>query len=239
MILEANMKEGTVREDGLVYWRYDKMKGRHIWLSPQKYEEYCEKRKSYRKMCVEAYHKRQQELPDDEKNYFGKYDWKKNKYFIGISTSGKEVWYYKARFENLVARRQEYRKKYLDKARLLPKNKLRIGDKNPDNPEEYVINFIGNMPRFGDIQKLELANLNRKICQKKMSAKYRKERKEKLSKLFHKRRRGDINSEGNVFWEYDRRANEVWYTPDVFAIRQSAVLAKKKLRRLKKNQNTL
>ena len=225
-------KEGTIREDGLVYWRFRKSRNCHIWLTPEKYEQYCAKRKKYREMCVAAYHKRQSELPENERNYFGKYDWKKNKYFVGISTAGKEVWYYKQRFENLVQRKDQYRLKYLKKVNSIPKSNLKVGDRNPDNPEEYVTHFTGKIPRFGSLEKLELSNQSRKASYKKINRRYRKERQEKLKWLSNKRKRGEVNAEGKIFWEYDRIAKEVWLSPEVFKVKHQDQLERRRRNRL-------
>lgn len=228
-------KEGFVREDGMVYWRRHTTRG-DVWLTAEKYQEYCQKRKAYRTMCREAYYRRQAELPPEERNYFGKYNWKTNKYFVDVTASGKEFWVYKKRFEELAARRKGYRRRYLDKMHKLPKAGLKIGDTNPDNPNEYVLHFTGNMPRFGTLEQLQTSQEGRKISYKKMHAKYRKIRREKLKWMSNKLKRGTIDPEtGMIFWEYGRFGQPVWLPPEQFTVKHEVEKARRrKNRALKK-----
>lgn len=226
-------KEGYVREDGMVYWRYRKDRG-DVWLTPEKYASYCKKRKDYNKICVEAYKERQAKLPDSEKNYFGKYDWKKNKYFVGITTSGKEVWMYKARFEKRVQENKKYKRKHLNKLQKLPLTGLKIGDRNPDNPEQFVLGFMGHKPRFGSHQELIIANEARKLVGQKIRARYKKLREEKLNNLPKKMRRGDVDqSSGLIFWAYNLTGKPIWLQPEIYTTKHNKELAKKRVRRRK------
>jgi len=229
-------REGFIREDGMVYWRHRKNRG-DIWLTPEKFAAYQVKRKEYRDMCREAYYKRQAELPENERNYFGRYDWKKNKYFIDISSSGKEVWVYKARYEKLKAKREEYRKKYCSKMKSVPKTGLKMGDQNPDNPNEYVLWFTGNRPKFGTLEQLEIAKQGLKAIYKKAHKKYRQIRNEKLRFMNNKLRRGHVHAEtGMIFWEYNYRGEPRWLEPEKFAVKHQT--DKERRRKNRKKQNS-
>lgn len=226
-------REGEVREDGKVYWRFRKGRG-EVWLTPEKYELYCKKRREYSKMCHDAWHQRQSQLPDSQKTYFGKYNWKTNKYFIGLSTSGKEIWVYKARFEERLESNRRSKKKYLDKLKSLTKTGLKIGDKNPDNPEQYVLSFTGNKPRFGNYAQLLQAKESRKIIDKKMRARRKKIRAQVISKLVFRLKRGHVNPEnGMIFWEYTTYGKPRWLNPEDFKRKHDKVILQKKLRRQK------
>lgn len=230
-------KEGDVREDGLVFWRNRKDRG-EVWLTAEKYAAYCQKRKEYTKMCLESYRQRQSQLPDDEKNYFGRYDWKTNKYFVGVTTSGKEIWMYKARFEKRVERNKIAKLKFLRKMQSLENTGLRLGDRNPDNPEQFVIGFIGRRPRFGNQEKLMIAKMALKVVDKKSRTKRRKKRTEILKKLVNKMRRGYVDPvSGLVFWEYNSSGKPTWYNAEHFKAKRDKELARKKARRNKNNQS--
>ena len=226
-------KEGFIREDGLVFWRIRNK--REVWLTPEKYEQYRQKRKEHWRISVREYHRRQQQLPVDERNYVGKHDPVRNKFFYGITSSGKPIWHDPEKFAELSKVRQAYRRKYLDKVNAGPRSNLKIGDKNPNNPEEYVTHFVGKMPRFGSFEDLQKANAERKRVYVKMRDKYRALRRLTLENLPHKRKRGEIDpATGKLFWEYNRTAKEVWLEPQVYEEEQKLKAAQRKMRRQRK-----
>ena len=227
-------KEGFVREDGKVYWR--KRGEREVWLTPEKYKQYCETRKEHCRISIREYRRRQMELPSDQRNYVGKYDPERNKFFYGISSSGKPIWYDPERYAQLAQVRKKYRRKYKEKVNALPSSNLKIGDRNPNNPEQYVTHFVGKMPRFGSIEQLQKANAERKRVYAKMRDKYKAIRRIALENLPNKRKRGDIDSvNGKIFWEYDRLAREVWLEPHTYETLRQQKSNQKKMARQKKN----
>jgi hypothetical protein len=50
-------KCGTIREDGMVYWRA--RKGIPIWITAEQYKKRIESQKKYVKLCAAEYKRRQ------------------------------------------------------------------------------------------------------------------------------------------------------------------------------------
>lgn len=225
-------KEGFVREDGMVYWRYHKEKG-HIWLTKEKYEMYVQTRKKYRQAGLKEYYSSREKLDPSDRSYYGKYSFAKNKYFIGLSVSGKEVWVCKERYIKHRERQNRNRYKYLCKLRAQEKTNLKVGDQHPDNKELFVCFFIGNKPYYGSKDKLQKVLERRRFSYRLRDIKYKKMRKEKLAKLQKRHHRGDINPEnGTIFWEYNSCGEEKWLDSAEFNIRH----AKEKQRRARSRQ---
>jgi len=110
------MKRGTVREDGKIFARM--AKGKELWITKEQYEKRENSRKEYTKKCLELYKKYRK-----EKKSIGQYDHKKNLYFIGISTSGKEVWKSKAFLEKFRKKQNKNKNKNKNKKKSKNKNK--------------------------------------------------------------------------------------------------------------------
>lgn len=227
-------KEGFVREDGKVYWRYQKEKG-HIWITPEQYAAYVATRRRYRRACLEEYYRQREKQNPIDRSYYGKYCFRRNRYFIGLTASGKENWVIKEKYLNHREKQNKNRKKFSEKLRMQEKPNLKIGDQHPDNPELFVCFFIGNKPYFGSKTRLLETQERRKIACRKRDIKYKKIRTDKLSKLENKHRRGDVHPEnGAVFWEYNIRCKEIWLAPEVFTEKREKDLQKRKNLRLKK-----
>lgn len=226
-------KEGFVREDGMVYWRYRKDRG-HVWLTQEKYKEYVDARKKYRLFCAQEFYKMREKIDPMDRSYFGKYSFAKNKYYIGISTSGKEVWVHKEKYLKYREKQNANRNKFAAKLRMLEKPSLKIGDPHPENNELFVCYFIGNKPYFGSKEKLETIRENRKISCRKRDIKYLRLRRETLLKMANKRRRGDLHpDQDKIFWEYNNRGAEKWLSCEEFKRRHELELQRRKLNRLK------
>jgi len=229
------MKEGFVREDGKVFWKSCKEKG-DIWLTPEQYQKWCDTRKRYRQRCAQEYYKRREKQNPMDRNYFGKYDFARNLYFVGISSAGKEVWVNKDRLEKILERKKRYKKNYIKKLQEAPKNNLKFGDQHPDDPNLYVYLIVGNKPFFGTKEKLE----ERKKALRKSGIlrdiKYKHKRKDILQKLGDNRiHRGAYDlTTGLVFWEYTQTGNEKWLPVDQFHKLRLADCEKRKRDRQRK-----
>ena len=233
------MKEGFVREDGKIFWKKCKEKG-EIWLTSEQYQKWCETRKNYRQRCAQEYYKRREKLNPMDRPYFGKYDFSRNLYYIGVSSSGKEVWVNKQRYENLLERRKKYRSKYAQRLQEEPKTNLKLGDVHPDNPNLYVILLIGNKPFFGSKEKLAERRNSLRRSGIKRDIKYKHKRKQILEQLGENRiHRGayDLKT-GLVFWEYSQNGKERWFPVDHFhKLRIADCEKRKRVRQRKKVLN--
>lgn len=229
------MKEGFVREDGMVFWKNSKEKG-EIWLRPEQYSKWCETRKKYRERCAREYYKRREKLNEMDRPYFGKYDFSRNLYYIGVSSAGKEVWINKQRYENLLERRKKYRSNYVKKLQQEPKTNLRFGDPHPDDPNLFVILMIGNKPFFGPKERLD----KRRECLRrtgvKRDIKDKHKRKQILEQLGENRiPRGAYDLEtGLVFWEYSQNGKERWMPVEEFHRLRTKGCEKRKSNRMRK-----
>ena len=222
------MKRGTVREDGKIFARM--AKGKELWITKEQYEKRENSRKEYTKKCLELYKKYRK-----EKKSIGQYDHKKNLYFIGISTSGKEVWKNKAYLEKFRKKQNKNKKKYNQKCSLLPKTNLKFGDQHPDNPELFVIHKIGNKCFFGNKERLEEKKESLRIVRVKRYYKSKKVRQLALQGLEARLVRGTTRTEDNfIFFGYDRIGKEIWYPPEVYHQKRNKELLKRKEKRLRK-----
>jgi hypothetical protein len=232
------MREGHVREDGMVFWKNCKKAG-EIWIKPESYKKRCETRKKYRKTCAEDYRERQAKKNPMDRSYFGKYDFSKNKYFIGISNSGKEVWVTKDKFDKAVETRRKTKAAHLQRVRSLPKTGLKLGDVHPDDPNLFVIFFSGNKPHYGDKQRLEERKKRLRQHGRLRDVKNTKKRRQALEAMGDNRLScGAVNPlTGLVFWEYSRTVKEIWLPLDEFHRRRNRHLESR--RKLRINQKEL
>lgn len=226
-------REGHIREDGMVFWRNRKDRG-EVWLTQEKYEQYCLTRKNHRDKRREEYFQQRDSIPVKDRSYLGKYNPEIDKYFLGLNGSGTEIWVDKDRFDKLAQKRKEYRLKYHRKMKSLPKQSLRFGDKNPNNPSQYVTHFIGNLPRFGSYDDLQIAIVSKTRTYSKMNVKYRKIRTDVLKLIPKRLRRGDINPEnGFIFWEYGRTGKPRFLPPNIYHERRNKENDRKKKSRIR------
>jgi len=212
----AHIKRGTAREDGKVFWGYRKEK--ELWVAKEQYEKWENTRKEYVRRCRQNYHERQKAKHIVDRNYVGKYDSSKNLYFIRISTAGKEIWGTKYQLELFRKRHTLYRRNMYKKLREQhPDTGLKIGDRNPDNPNEYVVFFIGKKPYFGTKQHLKEKQQSRAISYRKRQQKYKLKRDAKLKSIEKRIKRGTENPEtGLVFYYYSQNGNERWITKEYY-----------------------
>jgi hypothetical protein len=231
-------KEGYVREDGMVYWRYHKDRG-HVWITKEKYQQYIKTRVNYRKIGLEEYYRRREKIDPMDRSYYGKYSFQKNRYFIGLSVSGKEVWTTKEKFLKHKEQKNKNSKKFLEKLKMQAKSNLKMGDPHPENSDLVVCFFIGNKPYFGSKEKLNRVLESRKISYRKRNIKYRKIRTEKLAKMENRLKRGAVHPEnGTLFWEYNCRCKEVWLSVEKFYELQNIQKERRKRSRLKKKEES-
>lgn len=221
------MKRGTVREDGKVYCR--KIKNKEIWLTKEQYEKREESRKKYVSRCQELYKKYRKQV-----RKFGEYDHQKNLYFIGVSSSGKEVWRSKKFLEKRKKAQTERKKEYNERCKNLEKNNLKLFDTHPENPNLFVINKVGNKCFFGNFKKMQEKKEKLKITYLKRYFKCKKRRQEILNGT-DRIKRGTKNQEtGLIFFQYDRIGKEIWLKPEVYEMKRNKELEKRRRNRLLK-----
>lgn len=224
----GKIRRGHIREDGKVFIRY--LKGKEVWGTMESFQK--------RQQTIRNYTKKSRKLAKSllkKQHSFGDYDFQRNLYFIGLSTSGKEVWKNKQFFEKYVARSKASKKKYIEKCKQIESTNLKIGMQNPSNPKEYLVYKTGNKCFFGTIGDLEKRKEICKMAQLKLYFKNKKIRKEKLENLEIKRKRGDTRSQDNkIFFYYSDNGNEIWLEPEEFNRRRNRELERKKIRRKNK-----
>jgi hypothetical protein len=221
-------KCGTRREDGKVFWRLHKTKG-EIWISEEQYERRTAKEKEYRIRAYAEWKKMEQQKPPELRNYLGKYCPRRDRFYLGVSSSGKQMWVTRERLADYRRKSKRAKRKHIEKCLAVPKTALKIGDPNPENPNEFVVYFTGNKPYFGDRNHLKRVLDSRAMTYRKRHIKSRKIRAERLSRLEERRSRGEVDPEtGLIFWEYNRIANEVWLQPEIYHARREKCLAKRK-----------
>lgn len=212
---QAKIKQGTVRDDSKIFW--GTMHGKESWITKEQYDKRIASRIAYRKMCQEQYKKRQAAKNSMDRNYIGKYDFSKNLYFIRVSTSGKEMWGTKEELERYRQRRNKASYSRFLRLQNYSGQQLKIGDVNPSNPNQFVIYMIGKKPYFGSQKELQENIQRRTISYRKRNQKYYKIRKDIMSKIMNKIKRGTVNSEnGLIFWIYNVVGKEKWITKEEY-----------------------
>lgn len=209
-------KEGDVREDGMVFYRY--LRKKEYWVTAERLEEIRQKRKAYRTQCREEYKKRQAKKDAMDRNYIGKYDFSKNKYFVDISSSGKEIWLTKQQFDRFQARRKAHFIRFREKVKALPPTPFKVGDAHPDNPDLFVTRKAGNRCYWGDKVELQRQLEMRRRISRKKNQLYKYQRQ--IAFKGGRRKRGEVNEQGLIFWSYYPSMKEVWCTPEDFAARK-------------------
>lgn len=99
------MKRGTVRSDGMVYYKYSGERG--VWIDKEKYESKVRAKRDYQRMCYAKYRER-----NPKPRRFGELDPKTGLRFVGVGTSGKEIWrgeeFYQRRRDALLRSKREH-----------------------------------------------------------------------------------------------------------------------------------
>ena len=232
------MKRGTIREDGKVFARI--LEGKEIWLTKEQYEKREKSRKEYIKRCMKSYYSRRKSV-----RKIGEYDHNKNLYFCGVSCSGKEVWRKKQYLDRIIKAIGNSRKRYIERCKNnYPSTTLKFGDKNPLNPNEYVVFKVGNKVFFDSLKRLNEIKEKKRMIYVKRYFKAKKIRKNILDRIENKKRRGDSRLEDNkLFWEYNRVGKEIWLDPEIYyskrkkdCERRSFYRKRKKIAMLELNQ---
>ena len=228
------MKIGTIREDGKVFARMQR--GVQLWLTKEQYENREIKRKIYVKKCLELYKKLKK-----EPRSIGDYDHRKNLYFIGISSSGKEVWRSKVFLDKFRKRQDLRRKEYVKRCSDLPVKNLKFGDQNPDNPNLFVIHKVGNKCFFGNKKKLKEKKESLRITYAKRYLKSKKKKQTIMSNITVKLKRGAVREQDNyIFFQYNRIGKEIWLNPEIYKLkRDKEILKRREKRRREKERKQL
>lgn len=227
------MKIGTIREDGKVFARMQR--GVQLWLTKEQYENREIKRKIYVKKCLELYKKLKK-----EPRSIGDYDHRKNLYFIGISSSGKEVWRSKVFLDKFRKRQDLRRKEYVKRCYDLPVKKLKFGDQNPDNPNLFVIHKVGNKCFFGNKKKLKEKKESLRITYAKRYLKSKKKKQTIMGNIIVKLKRGTTREQDNyIFFQYNRIGKELWLAPEIYKLKRDKELLKRRENRRRKKETNL
>ena len=203
------MKRGYVREDGMVYARM--LDGKPLWLTKEQYERREESRKKYVKECFAMYKRRRQYIKK-----IGEYDHRKNLYFVGVSSSGKEIWRSRAFYERFLEKVKRSKSRYNQRCKELPPTDLVIGSPHPTKPGIFVTNKVGNKCFFGNKAKLQKRLESIRMAYTKRHYKSKKRRALALEGIIRKKR-GETRLEDNkIFFEYNRVGKEIWLDPVEF-----------------------
>jgi len=223
------MKRGYIREDGMIFMRM--LKGMPLWVTAEQYKNREDSRKRYVRKCMKMY----KEIRTDIKS-FGEYDHRKNLYFIGISTSGKEVWRNKVFYENAIEKIKRNKKKYNERCKQLPKTDLKFGSPHPEKLGLYVINKIGNKCIFGNLKKLESRRESISRIYRKRHFKSKKRRDQALLGIERKKRGQTRLEDGKIFFSYNRVGKEIWIDEAVYHEKRNKELEKRRLYHIEKRQ---
>jgi hypothetical protein len=226
----AKYKSGHKREDGKVFWRYQTGKG-EIWVTEEQFARRKKTQIEYRKKAAKHYY---QSVPKEKRPSYGQYDFAKNRYFIGISSSGKEVWVTKDRLERNKQQHKKAKQKYLEKTKQFPPQNAKIGDKHPTDSNLYVLYKHGNRPYYGDKAALNRRLETLRMAYIKRYYKTKKIRKERLAGTPHIKRGTERN--GMYFWTHDRIGKELWLPKAKYDEKRKKELERRKKNRLTKNE---
>lgn len=229
-----SLQYGTVREDGRMY--YGRKYGKEVWLTPEGYRRRVENRTRYQRECRQYALNRQYRKNEMDRNYYGKYDFARNLYYIGLTSAGKEVWGTKEQLEHdrliHLSAASDYRKRCREQ---FPPTSLKFGSPHPTEPGLFCVRKTGNKLFWGDKdeyeRRLELATISRR----KQQIKRENQRREKIRSLGENRlRRGAVRGDGKIFYRYERDGSECWMTPERFAeLKERSRLQRKKYERKK------
>lgn len=218
------LKQGSVRSDGKVFYKNCKYKG-EIWLTKEQFDRRIESAKAYKRKCAEYYYKMRDARPESERPYLGKYDFARNRYFIKIGSSGKEVWGTAEQLQKHKAKMNECRKRFLERSRTGAAHVFKLGDPHPSEPGKFLLYYHGDRPYFGDKAALERRIKSMQQSGTKRYYKSKKIRAERLRDI-ERIRRGTLR-DGLVFWEYDRLGKERWINQETY----DRLIAKERVRR--------
>jgi hypothetical protein len=219
-------KRGFVREDGLVFARMQD--GKEVWVTADSYARRENTRRAYVKKAYDAYKRRQLAKPIEDRNYLGRYDPYRDKYFLGLSSSGKEIWGSK---DMLIRKRKmadKRRREFRERCDALEHQDKGFGQPHPTKPGLFVILRIGNKLYYGNQDRLNQISAGRQRSYKKRNIKYRRRRDDILRSLTVRHKRGDIGTDGLIFWEYTLTAKEIWLAPEDYAIKHKASCDRRK-----------
>jgi len=151
----------------------------------------------------------------------------------------KEIWGTKQEFERTEKWRKEYMEKRRNMDRSLPENKkYKIGQYNPENGL-YFIRKSGSLTAiWGTEEQLLEYRKKRKAMKVVYIQKMKVLKKEKMSNLERRWRRGDLDPVlGLVFFKYNSdNGNEIWYAKEKF---KKIIGKEKQLRSLRGSQNEI
>lgn len=212
-----SLRYGTVREDGRMY--YGHKYGKEVWLTPESYQRRVENRTRYQRECRKHAINRQHQKNEMDRNYYGKYDFSRNLYYIGLTSAGKEVWGSKEQLEHdrqlHLSAANQYRKRCRER---FPRTSLKFGSPHPTEPGLFCVRKTGNKLFWGDKaeyeRRLELAIISRR----KQEIRRERLRRERILSLGQNRlRRGVVRGDGKIFYRYEKDGRECWITPERYA----------------------
>lgn len=226
-----SMKRGYVREDGMVYARM--LDGKPLWLTREQYDKREVARKKYVKECFAMYKRRRQCV-----RKIGEYDHRRNLYFVGVSSSGKEVWRGRAFYERFIDKVKRSKSRYNQRCKDLPPTDLVIGSPHPTKPGIFVTNKVGNKCFFGNKAKLQKRLESIRMAYTKRHYKAKKRRALALEGIVRKRRGETRLEDSKIFFEYDRIGKEIWLDPVEFHRRRNKDCERRRQYRKLRKQKT-
>lgn len=135
------MKRGTVRSDGMVFYKYSGDKGR--WMSSEDYVAKVSAKRDYQRMCYRKYRERNRTL-----RKFGDIHESTGLRYIGVGSSGKEIWrdekFFLKRREALRKSKRDYLRRIRGKSMYKVRFHLAPGEnfmkwqvRSPDGSRKY------------------------------------------------------------------------------------------------------
>lgn len=245
------IKRKTERPDGKVFWAYAIKNGKRveIWISRAQFEKRENTRRKYVRQKQQEYQKNQLSLPDDQRNYIGKYNPENGLYFIRVSTVGKAVWGSLEQLNHLRNLNKKARKKYYIKCYTMQKLAVVPGDPHPTQEGVFVVRIMGGKVFYGTkdqyLEKSKKLINNYKKYKSKNKEEIKRRKKECREKNINflkqhphlKRSRGDIDPIcRKIFWQYNEYGKEVWMRPEVFEKKRNKANANRNLKRQKNKE---
>lgn len=199
------LRQGDVREDGKIFWRY--YKGNEYWLSKSKFKKYKKtmKRHADATSTLSKHRNRPSMYSQHPVTLL---------YYVGVY-SGKERW---VDFEALKKHKRmaaEARERYVNKQKQKPSTELKFGDRHPSDPGLWVICKQYNSITFGSYEEYLRRLAAIRECSRRKAAKYKIKREKVLRDKDNIHKRGDIKDD-LIFWGYGSTCIEYWLTPEQF-----------------------